>query len=157
MAKTNYSKVEKLLVDGIRRLKTEQLLEIADKAALAHRKNVAPATEPSLPLPSESAVHATIRGIKRDLKAIEAADPETFATLGSDQESVSTLVPRLAEFSQTDWDQLVAVREKIEAIRREVVGVTESQQLDLQIQGEFDKLEVKGKYDFHSKDKWRPV
>ena len=74
MSKTNFTKVEKALEEGLQKITADHLLDLADAASNTGK--------PSASLPSVETRTATLRTLERDLKRLHKKDAGVYKKVG---------------------------------------------------------------------------
>ncbi len=153
--KIEYSKVEELLMQALRKMKTQNLIKFIKKTLEDRERNIA--TEGKTELPPPAVLTKLIVLIKKDLAAIERADPAAMEPLSEVPEEVSELITHLKDFSEDDWNKMMTLKEKLRQVRSQLAAESEEELSESLIQEELDKLEKQGKFNFKANKKWRSV
>ena len=141
MAKTNFTKVEEALREGLDKMLKEKLLEEAD---LAQGK------KPS----KQHAVDQLIAKIRQEIKILHKHDKEIFLKIGVDEKIIHNLLTSNKPITKKDWQVLQAILKKIELYRTELEKSFPKPSDEELIEQETKKHLNKR---FNINDKWLPL
>lgn len=113
MSKTNYTKVEKVLDEGLLKITVEHLLEEADTVSPSKAK-------PSKLLPDQEKRIVVIQKMDQDLKKISKSDPSIYKKIGFTRRSLKAFLNHPELLKPEDWKKIKEVKERIEAYKREL-------------------------------------
>lgn len=105
MAKTNYTKVEEALAEGMRKIEVTRLLDIADENAAINSGKVPPVapTKPS----KDNAIHLKrLTTIYHDLKLLEKAGKEPYTQLKIKKEEIKNFIKDPSALNADDWNKV---------------------------------------------------
>lgn len=142
MAKTNFTKAEEALAGALEKIKVEELLIQADKAAGKVPPSVAIARE-RLPI-----LHA----LQRDLKRVYKHDPDIYKKLKVKRKDLEKLLETATSLNQEEWKKLIEFKEKVDAyvIQIPAAKATNDQIVEQQRHKHINKR-------FNVSDKWLPL
>lgn len=141
MAKTNFTKVEDALNDGMKRMAVKKLLEEAD---IATGKKAPPKEDTSL----------ILTAVKHDLKWLAKQNPEIYKELSLDKQKTHDLLKAQPPFNQEQMTELKQVKEKIEHYKVKIKAQSPESDNERIVQEE--KKSQKNKR-FNVRDKWLPL
>jgi hypothetical protein len=148
MAKTNFTKVEEALDEGLRKITINRLLQLADVAAGIGQ------TKPQTKERDEETHAHIIASIQRDLKFIVKKDPSVFSKIGFKKKDVKDFIDRAHALTPEEWEALKKIQEKVESYKKELVkSLPKTSNEDL-IEGERVKHINKR---FNVNEKWLPL
>lgn len=149
MAKTNFTKVEEALAEGLRMMEVNKLLDIADE----NTPNAgAPGKEKPVKLPpAKSQLMAAIRF---EIRSLELNVDEICAKLAIEKTELRRLLKNPAALTETDWQKLAEVKEKLKTVKDELnkkLGKPSDEDL---VRQQVKKQKTKR---FNVNDKWLPL
>lgn len=109
--RTNFSKVEKSLEDGLLKLTRKQLLSQADQAAHAKSEESLPAAE------FRPAIFQTL---ERELKKISKLDELAYKKIGFRRQDLKKLIADPSLLTPQDWEKIKEVKVRIENYKRDL-------------------------------------
>ena len=112
MTKTNYTKVEEALNEGLRKIEVNRLLEIADEVSDKHKKT----TEIALSHEQKQ----LLASIVHDLKSVQKIDKDPFAKLGIAKKELKKYLKKPSSLGPKEWELLKAFKEKIRTFKAEL-------------------------------------
>lgn len=124
MPKTNFTKVEEVMDQGLRKYSVEHLLEMADEASGARTKT----RNASIDYSSETAKTAQlskaqsrlIASLQRDLKNLRKKDKEVYKKLGIARQDIKKMIENPSSLTPADWEKIQQIRAKIDQYKAEV-------------------------------------
>lgn len=151
MAKTNYTKVEEALAEGMRKIEVEKLLIIADENS-APKKGKKKVEQPVQAKVDPSRLHR-LNWVKRELKALQKLGVNPYVKLKINKEEFAKFLKDPAVLSPQDWEKIQSIKEKITDLKLK---------RDQEIQGSDDDLINKQRKDqttkrFNINEKWIPL
>lgn len=144
MAKTNFSKVESALDEGLRRMTVDKLCQLADIAA-------------GIGQPSGGGVKLTqahrqlMRQLKIDLARLRKKDSKIYAKLKIKKTDLDQMFEEPEKIQESDWHMLEELRSKTKTLVQEYYPKTSDTEL---IEEEQEKHMNKR---FNVSDKWLPM
>ena len=153
MGKTNYTKVEEALAEGLRKHEVDKLLSIADENS---GKNPKPSGTPQ---ETEKAKVSTIHlqrllKVDADLQTLEKKGKLPYARLKIDKEEIKKFVSNPADLTPNDWEKIKTIKEQIAAyqaeLERRVARPTEEDFVKQQSKKQKSKR-------FNVNEKWIPL
>jgi len=109
MPKTNFTKVEAQLDEGLKRLAIEHLLEIASKAVFSGEK-----------MPNLELRKAFVQTLDLDYKKLVKKDPFFASQAGYKRGDFKKFIQDPNTLTPEEWKLLKAVRSRIEAFKKEL-------------------------------------
>lgn len=113
MSKTNFSKVEKSLEEGMIKIKSQNLLKEADAYA---------AKTPKESVPTKEECQAALTGIERDLKKLLKQDEKIYKKLGFHKMDLKKLLSNPSLLTPQDWKTVKDIKERIEKYKKELAA-----------------------------------
>lgn len=111
MAKTNFTKVEEALVEGLRKLTISQLIEMADAASKEGKVILATKT-------LEAIQKASLNAIKRDLQKLHKQDPQIYTTIGIKKADIKNFIEK--SLTDEEWESIKQIKNKLDAYKKEI-------------------------------------
>ena len=155
MSKLNYTKVEKLLIHAIQKMRVQGLLELANRLMEEKHLNIKKGATKALPKPAT--LKLVVENIKNDLKKIKELDKDVYLGLAAEQGEVDEVVSDLHTFVLSDWENLLALKEKILQTKEQLMADPDADPLEEQIEREKKELEKRGEDDFKRRKGWQSV
>lgn len=118
MAKTNFTKVEEMLDQGLRKITVEHLYEMAD-VAKGTGNPLAASTEKKAPQLDKTQTHL-ISSLQRDLKLLKKQEEDMYVKLGIKKKHLKKMIENPSALKPEDWQTLKQIQEKIAAFREEL-------------------------------------
>ena len=126
MAKTNFTKVEEALSEGIRKIEVNRLLIIADENAAANASKSEDeqlGTETGKAKPAPPKVDAAnlqrLTTVHHELKALDKLGEQPYARLGIDKDEIKKFMKNPVVLTEDDWEKVKAIKEQIAAYKQE--------------------------------------
>lgn len=111
MAKTNYTKVEEALAEGMRKIEVNRLLNIADENKKPKRQPASPTT------PSQSKIGEVhlkrLIFVQKEIKALQKQGRDPYTELKIDSKEIERFLKDPASLTAKDWETIKAFKEKI--------------------------------------------
>jgi len=148
MSKTNYSKVEKALDDGLQKMVASQLLDLADAASNMGKPI------PSEQLPSLEMRTATLKSLDRDLKKLHRKDAGVYKKVGFVRSALKKLIDHPDTLTPEDWKQVKKIKEKVEVYKKELAKTLPQTSDDTLVESERVKHINKR---FNTNENWLPL
>lgn len=105
MGKTNFTKVEEALREGLDKLQRDKLLQQADEAQLKHKTK-------------KTTDNQLVEVIRRDLNQIKKKDKKFLKELGFTKNEIKALLDKEGDHSLEELKQLGSLEEKIAAYKQ---------------------------------------
>ncbi len=145
MAKTNYTKVEEALDEGLRKMTVNRLLEstesakdqVADKAS----------TKPS------GAQGQQIAAIQTELKHLQKQGQKPYEKLGINKKDIKRYIEHPEALTLEDWNNIKKLKEKIDAFKKELEKIPHSSDEELIEQERHKHINKR----FNVNEKWLPL
>lgn len=160
MPKTNFTKVEEVLEQGLRKYSVEHLLEQADEAASSNPKPRNPTIaytqetdKPKAP-PLTKDQNQLIHSLQRDVKSLQKKGKGMYSKLGIAKTALKKMIDNPQELTKEEWEKIKQIREKIDQYKAEVMKQL-PQQSDDQIVESERKDHVNRRYNVNKK--WLPL
>jgi len=109
MAKTNYSKVEVALEEGLRKMSVSKLCDLADIAA-----GIGHSSSEELGITHEQ--QALVRKIKLDLMRLHKKDRKIYSKLELKKSVITNQLENPNDLQDEDWENLKALRDRTETL-----------------------------------------
>lgn len=124
MPKTNFTKVEEVLEQGLRKYSVEQLLEIADQTSAPKKRNptiayTAESDKPEIAPLSKEQSHL-IHSLERDVKRLRKKDQEIYTKLGIGRKNLKKMIENPSALTPADWETIKQIRTKIDQYKAEM-------------------------------------
>ncbi|MEC7839141.1 MAG: hypothetical protein VX777_03780 [Chlamydiota bacterium] len=144
MARTNYSKVEHALEEGLRKMSVTKLSDLADiSAGIGHSK--------SEKQNSIEERQALIRMLKLDLMRLSKKDRKIFSKLGIKKDVLKEKLMNIDKITDKEWETLKKLREKTKKLIEEMYPQTSDEELiELQQERHINKR-------FNVNETWLPM
>ncbi len=152
MTKTNFTKVEEALAEGLRRIQLDKLLVEADQA----RAKVTGTEAPAKPITSQELEDRKrkAQGLKITLKWLHSKDDKLYTKLKVDKTEVNKFLDRTDAYNEKELQIFTVLCERVEAVKKEVTkreGTTGDDDLIAQQR----KKHITKR--FNVQDKWLPL
>ncbi|MEI8364790.1 MAG: hypothetical protein WCF65_00060 [Parachlamydiaceae bacterium] len=148
MAKTNYTKVEEALEEGLRRMEAGRLLEIADETS----QNIKKIGTSKTPLQNEQKLLLT--ALRYDLKHLHKLGRDPFAKSSFHKDEVIEFLKHPDTISQEQWKKIEAFKKHVSDFKTALEhGTPESKNEELI---EKQRKEQRNRR-FNVNDKWLPL
>ena len=160
MPKTNFTKVEEVLEQGLRKYTAEYLLEQADAASGQKPKPRNPTISYTQEAPKEETPQLTkaqsqlIASLQRDLKRFQKKDAEIYTKLGVPKKKLKKMFETQTSLTPKDWETIKQIRKKIDLYKAEVAKELPQQSDDELVQSERQE-HVTRRYNVNKK--WLPL
>ncbi len=149
MSKTNFTKVEEALAEGLRKIELEKLRQ---EAKARKQQAESPATPPSPELDAEH--RRKKHALKLTLKWLLKQDKGIYSKLKTSEKEVKRLLEGPGELSEFDWEVLEMILTRADTIKKEMkkkAGALEDEEL---VEEQRTKHLTKR---FNVNDKWLPL
>lgn len=145
--RSDFTKVERILEEGLRKMSIKQLLKLADLAAGMGSKGSQ--TNDSLHTPSETAII-----IKNELNWLEKQDPEIYKKLGIKRKDIRFLLEHPHKIKEQEFVQLAQLKVKLDehkkAILEKLAGNSDDKLIDQAREKHINKR-------FNVNERWLPL
>jgi hypothetical protein len=131
MAKTNYTKVEEALDQGLKRMAVERLLEESKTPNNQQLRN------PGIAYPEEIEKHIDpqilkaqkelMSSLKRNLEVLSKLDKSIFEKLGCKRSEIKHLMDNIENMTLEDWEKMKKIHEKIKSLKEELKKIQEDE------------------------------
>lgn len=145
MSKTNFSKVEKSLEEGMIKMKSQHLLKEADAYTAKEAKEK---------IPSKEECSAVLNRIERDLKKLNKQDEKVYNKIGFHKIDLKKLLTNPSLLTPQDWKTIKEVKERIEKYKKELASKLPFESDDDLVEQQRTKHLTKR---FNVNDKWIPL
>ncbi|MCB1119031.1 MAG: hypothetical protein KDK65_03640 [Chlamydiia bacterium] len=149
MAKTNFTKVEQALVEGLKKMEKEQLLQIADEANAAKKL---PSNERKIAVPA--ARRLALASLKEEIRILQKHKVKFFREFGLSKRSIDDLIKEPASLKPEQWQQIKEIRDKISTFHRKLRDQLPKQSNDDLVEAERKKHINKR---FNIDEEWLPL
>ncbi len=145
MSKTNFSKVESALEEGLRQISIQKLFELADEASgIVHKEK----TDPSIaPLTIEQ--KRLLRSLQLNLSRLEKVEKKIYTKIGTKKSTFKLLLSTPSE--PKSWTQLEEIHKKTEELVKQHFPVLSDEE---QVEKELNRHLTKR---FNVNEKWLPL
>lgn len=150
MAKTNFTKVEEALAEGLRKITVTKLLEEADEASAGKEDSAVHAKEHQ----DREAAHALILTLQFDLKELSKKAKDVYTKLGIKKKELKKMIDDSESLTPQDWEKLKKLRSQIDDFKKDMTKNHPQSTDDTLIEQERYKHLNKR---FNVKDKWIPL
>lgn len=120
MAKTDFTKVEEVLAEGMRQIEVNRLLSEADENAAKNKAKVASPTANQEASKVNAIQLQRLSTIRQDLKAFEKQGIDPYAKLQIDKEEIKKFIKNPESLASSDWDKIKIIKEKISVFKKEL-------------------------------------
>lgn len=148
MKKTNFSKVEKALEDGLIKITSKQLLDQSGAKSGAKPK------EPVADLPPKEVSQTVMQNIYKELKKMHKEDESSYKRMGFHRKNLKKLIENPHLLTPADWNKIKQVQDRIEQYKKELTQLLPFQSDDDLIDQERTRSPNKR---FNVNDKWLPL
>lgn len=142
MAKTNFTKVEEMLTQGLQKIAAYHLLDEADAAA---------SRVPDL---NKTDKRQLVSSVQRDLRLLYKKDHETYTKLGITKGFVKKLNEQAANLTSEEFENLKQIQEKIKTFKEELKTKLPPISNETMIESERTK-HINKRYNIN--EKWLPL
>lgn len=111
MGKSDFSKVEKVLDEGLLKMTKEELLRKADAISSKTEK-----------IPSKELRLTILQAFDRDLKKIYKENQETYKKIGFQRQNLKKLLSNPDLLTPQDWQEIQKARSRIEKFKKELLS-----------------------------------
>lgn len=156
MAKTNFTKVEEALAEGMRKIEVNRLLDIADETAAANNKK-SKSVQKTPPPAKVDAIHLhRLNVINNELKTLEKLGKTPYQNLRIDKEEIKRFVKDPILLTAEDWEKVALIKEQITAYKIELEKKTdEKEKTDDDLVNQQRKSQVTKRFNINKK--WIPL
>ncbi|MGK5595417.1 MAG: hypothetical protein ACSNEK_08685 [Parachlamydiaceae bacterium] len=144
MSKTNFTKVEKAIDEGLQQMIINHLLDLADATA-SEKEDQALTVEQK---------NVLIQALSRNLKKLSKLNQESFQKLSPLKKELKKLMLSQGSLTPEEWKKIKEIKEKIEVYRKEIAEVIPQISDDQIIEEERIKHINKR---FNIKENWLPL
>lgn len=148
MAKTNFSKIEMLLNEGLMQVQVKSLLELAD---VASGKGEGAKDNPARVLQARKAI---ARILQHEVSFMYKDNPNIYTMLGIDKDKFFQIVDHADKINNEDWEYLSALKTKVDVFRKGKQAMVNPQKNEELIESQRKKHINKR---FNVNDKWLPL
>lgn len=141
MAKTNFTKVETALSDGLQKLTVKQLLEMTEGPIPEER-------------PPVEACRAIVKSIQKELARLHKIDAGTYKKLKIPRSDLKKFINNPSALSVDDWKTIKQIKERVDAFKKELESKLPQPTDDDIVENERKKHVNKR---FNVQDKWLPL
>lgn len=148
MAKTNFSKVEMILNDGLLQVQVKSLLELAD---LASGKGEAAKDNPTRVLQARRAI---ARMLQHEIGYIYKSNPGIYTLLGIDRDKLFKIFDHSDNISTEDYEYISKFKKMVDTYRKSLQGAVTPEANEELIEKQ-KKQHINKR--FNVNDKWLPL
>lgn len=150
MAKTNYTKVEEALAEGMLKIEVNRLLDAADKNAAAK----APDGGKNLALKVDAIHLQRLAKINIDLRSLQNQGNDPYVRLKIDKAEIKRFISDPTLMTPKDWERIKAIKEQIAAFKIELDKKKKKSTDDDLVKGQIKDQSTKR---FNINHKWIPL
>jgi len=154
MSKTNYTKVEEMLDQGMQKIKVAHLLEEADAAGGSHAKQAQAKISQEKSDQKEAPPSHLISSIRRDLKILQKKDREAYVKLGIKKNYLKKIIETPEALTPEELETLKQIQEKIKVFKEELKKTLPPINDEVIIEAQRTK-HINKRYNVN--DKWLPL
>jgi hypothetical protein len=114
MSKTNFSKVEKSLEEGMIKIKSQNLLKEAD-AASGHKENESK-------IPPKEVCNAVLNNLERELKKLKKEDEESYKKLALPKIDLKKLITNPSLLTPQDWKEVKNIKDRLNQYKKDLAS-----------------------------------
>lgn len=114
MSKTNFSKVEKSLEEGMIKMKSQMLLKEADEASGR--------TENEAKVPPKEVCNAVLNNLEKELKKLKKEDEESYKKLALPKVDFKKLITNPSLLTPQDWKEVKDIKERLNQYKKELAS-----------------------------------
>lgn len=157
MAKFSYAKLEKIIIDILRKYRKKVMWEDIVRVLEERRRNAR--RKQGRKPPSPAAAKKLMDAVIFNLKLIKEHSPESFEELYKIRKRCKELTQKLDSLSLEEWDELRSCKKHLNKVRAHSMteGESDSAYEDEMIEKQAKQLKKRGKYDFNVSDSWETV
>lgn len=161
MSKTNFTKVEESLNEGIRKMEVRKLLKEADQAQAERNASANVPTSQSQNTAettlntqlTESRTHL-LTSLQKDLKNLHKEHPPFYTKLGVKSKDLKKFLENPSSISPQDWEKLKKIKNEIDNYKKELTkNLPQSSDEDLVNVARTKSINKR----FNVNDKWLPL
>lgn len=115
MAKTNFTKVEKALNEGLTQITVSKLLDLADSTAASMGKG-----DSKLHLPSQEQRSVLFQHLEQDLKKLHNENLTAYQSVSYIKDTLKRLISNPETLTSAEWKQVKEIKEKVEEFKKEI-------------------------------------
>ncbi len=151
MSKTNFTKVEEALTEGLRRIQLDKLLKEADAAkGTAGDEAATKATNAATLAEGHRRVHA----LKMSIKWLSSKDPDLYLRLGVEKADITKFLDAVDKFTDKDWATFKILHDKVDKAKLDLAAMQG-------VGGNEDMIAQQRQKHIHKRfnvqDKWLPL
>lgn len=154
MSKTNFTKVEEALTEGLRRIQLDKLLVEADEAR-AKGNATTPAEEKGPPSQELEARRHKAQILRVNLKWLNTKDPDLYGKLGVKKEDVNKFLARVDVFNEKECEIFRVLLERTEKVKADFAARDGVNKGDDDLIAQQRKKHITKR--FNVQDKWLPL
>lgn len=144
MAKTNYTKVEGALDEGLRKITVNKLLDIADEVEGTKDKEAEAKTTLEMQL---------LTALHQELKHLHKQGKDPYKKLGINKKEIKNFIEKAETLTTEDWAKIKELKGKIDEFRKELDKLSQVSDADLVDQERRKHINKR----FNTNEKWLPL
>lgn len=148
MAKTNFTKVEEKLDEGLRKMAVEHLLDLADSAAKPKDDNA-----PNKIKQDHSRLQI-ILVLQRDMKFLDKEGQAPYELFGINKKTINKYLKNPEKLTSEEWEEIKKTQEKVHIFRKDFEKSSPQKNDDTLIEQQRHSHITKR---FNINDKWLPL
>lgn len=155
MAKINYEKVERLLLQGLDKMALDDLQDLADELMKEREANVKIKVKDKPP--GGEVIRTLVERLRKSLKEVKAENIAFYKRLEKPKERLKELYKKADSVTLDEWEEIKEIKELVMETHRMLSSGGDAQYNQKMISERLRALEKKGKYNFRGKDSWDTV
>lgn len=124
MAKTDYELVEARLIEGLKKMFIQRVLELSESAATTGKSREVvqqgPGGEQVKATSLEESRKNILQALRRDLKKLHDKDAHFEEKMGISHQEIAKLVDNPADLTPDDWAKLKALKDSLQSHRQDL-------------------------------------
>lgn len=111
MPKTNFTKVEKALEEGLQRIEVDHLLEVADSVGGKRKKGT---------LPAQGQRKIILEKLENEAKKLQKKDSSLYKKIGFVKTDIKRLIANPESLTPEDWRKIRLIKDRLESYKKEL-------------------------------------
>lgn len=113
MAKTDFTKVESILDEGLRKITVAHLLDLADEAKPESNKT------PNIASEQSNLRSQTILALQRDMKFLHNQGQEPYELFGITKKIINKYLKNIDTLTSEEWESIKTIHSKVQKFKKE--------------------------------------
>jgi plasmid maintenance system antidote protein VapI len=153
MSKTNFSKVEEALSQGLIKLTMQHLFDLADAAAEVGTQETTALT-PKKAAQKAEIEHNMLVSLRVEMDRLYKKNRKIYATMGIKRKDLEAMINETAKVTPEQWTMIHQVKNKLQEYRKKMVAAL-PQNIDEKLIEQERKKHINKR--FNVNDKWLPL